>query len=152
MSRFVLPESDRLPLSNGDWILVRRRLNTGQQRAHLHRCTAVDDDDGVRRIDSLDHGLSTVVAYLLDWSLTDAAGPIPLRDETGRPFDPTALAALVDNLDPDDFTEIKAAIEAHRDKQTADRADAKKKAGRPTSSPTASSPDTSTGASTSSPG
>src|SRR6185436_17397280 len=98
MSRFSRPESDRLPLSNGDWIIVKRRLNTGEQRAYLKRCSTLNDE-GVRRIDPIDHGMSRVVAYLIEWSLVDSSQqPVSLQG-----LDPDGLMAILDNLDPDAF-------------------------------------------------
>lgn len=133
-SWFVLPESDRLPLSSDHWVLVRRRLNTGEHRAHLRRSSR-EHADGTRRLDALEHGLSLVVAYLLDWSLKD----IPIQ-EMGRPLEPDALVSVIDNLDFDRFVEIRKAIEAHVEKQDAAREVEKKTAGRKTSDPISALP------------
>ena len=102
-SWFVRPETVRLPLSDGQWILVKQRLNTGEHRAHLARCSVVGSD-GRRRVESLTHGLSLVVAYLLDWSLSD----VGIRDASEA-----ALTAALDNLEPDRFVEIREAVAAH---------------------------------------
>jgi hypothetical protein len=134
-SWFLQPVSDQLSLSDNHWVLVRRRLNAGEHRAHLKR-SSHENGDGTRHIDVLDHGLSIVVSYLLDWSLVDTSGhPIALRDSSGRPLDPDALVAIVDNLDPDRFIEIKTAIQAHIDAQEAARAAEKKTGGTLTPAP-----------------
>lgn len=109
-SWFVRPETCRLPLSDGQWLLVKRRLTAGEFRAHLKRCSTVEAD-GVRRINTIDHGLSLIVTYLLDWSL-DAA----IRGESDQ-----VLAAALDTLAPHRFMEISAAIETHDTAMTAER-------------------------------
>jgi len=141
----VRPEQDRLPLADDQWVLVRRRLNAGEYRAHLKRSSTLDDA-GDRRIDALEHGLSTVVSYLIGWS-----NPIALQDENGAPLDPETLVPIVNSLSPERFNDIKQAIEAHVAKQEAARAAEKKTDGTTTSAPTSSSPDTSAGRSTGSP-
>lgn len=110
-SWFVRPETIRLPLSDEHWIVVKKRLSTGEYRAHLRRSARIGDD-GVRQVDLLEHGLSLVVAYLLDWSL----------DAVIRGASQHDLTATLDMLDPDRFVEIKQAIDAHETAMTADRA------------------------------
>jgi hypothetical protein len=99
---FVRPKTERLSLSEGQWLLVKQRLTTGEYRAHLKRSSRVDDH-GVRHVDLLEHSLSLVIAYLVDWSLE-----APIRGES----EADVIAAL-DTLVPERFAEIKAAIEAH---------------------------------------
>ena len=130
-SRFVQPDSDRLELSGGDWILVKRRLNTGEYRTHMRR-SARELPSGVRQLDAFLEGRSLPLAYLLDWSLVDPAGkPVVIRDQSEA-----AVSEILDGLDPDDFTELLRAIEAHVARQDAVRAEEKKTAGTPTSSET----------------
>lgn len=102
-SWFIRPDTRRLALSDEQWIIVKARLNTGEYRAHMRRASVVGAD-GLRRIDSLAHGMSLVVAYLLDWSLPDT---------TIRDIGDVALTAALDNLAPHRFGEIKQAIEDH---------------------------------------
>jgi hypothetical protein len=102
---FVRPETRRLALSDDHWILVKRRLNAGEYRAHLQRSSSVGDDDR-RHLNSLDHGLSLVVAYVLDWSLTSG-------EQTIRGMADADRSAVYDSLDQDRFTEIFQAVEAH---------------------------------------
>ena len=45
MSRFVRPETERLELTDGDWMLVKRRLTAGEQR----RAFEPDREDHARR-------------------------------------------------------------------------------------------------------
>lgn len=102
-SWFIRPDTRRLPLSEGQWILVKQRLSTGEFRAHLKRSSYLDEA-GRRHLDLLTHGLSLVVAYLIDWSLDDVVI---------RGVSESDLIAVLDNLDPARFTELKTAIEAH---------------------------------------
>lgn len=116
MSRFVRPEAVRVPLkSNGDWIEIKRRLNTGEYRARLARMSLAVD--GELQVNRLQLGMATVTAYLLDWSLTDDAGkPVGIRG-----LDADALASVLDSLNPEDFGEILEAIEQHESKMDAER-------------------------------
>jgi hypothetical protein len=108
-SRFVAPQTVILTLGNGDTLVVRRRLNIGEQRDSYRACSAlVEQDDGtVKRIpDPHLIGIAKVAAYLVDWNLAGDDAPI-------RGLDLAQRIALLDNLDPDDFYEIKDAIDAH---------------------------------------
>lgn len=144
-SRFVRPETRRLPLTDDDWILVRKRLTAGEERAMYGRMyrTGVTPGSG-RQVDVLQTGLAMVVAYLLDWSLTDDAGePVGIA---GVPAED--LVAVLDNLDTETFREIKQAIEAHEAAMTAERAEEKKsRSGAPLDGATSSWPSAAAGGS-----
>lgn len=108
MSRFVRPETKVLKISQGDTLTVKRRLNSGEQREAFARMY-VAGVDGAMRVNSLAVGLSLVLAYLVDWSLTDDNGKIvAIRDQ---PVD--VVVAALDALEADSYTEIKDAIQAH---------------------------------------
>lgn len=108
MSRFVAPETHVLPISQGDTLIVKRRLNAGEQRAAFARM-AMFTPEGERRVDRLQVGLSMMVAYLLDWSLKDTQGQIvPIRGQS-----PETVAAALEALDPESFEEIKDVIELY---------------------------------------
>lgn len=113
--RIVRPDVAILPLSNGKTITVRRRLTTGEERAHLKRGRAADGS-----FDSYEYGFGTVVAYLLDWAAPDDPPPVI------RGVDEGTLIATLNALDPDDFIEIKDAIDAHRKAMIAERTNEKK--------------------------
>jgi hypothetical protein len=116
-SRFVAPQTVILTLANGDTLVVRRRLNIGEQRESYRVCSElVEQDDGtVKRIpDPHRIGLAKVAAFLVDWNLAVDDAPI-------RGLDLAQRVALVDNLDPDDFYEIKEAIDAHEAAIVAER-------------------------------
>lgn len=105
----------------GDTITVKKRLNAGEQRARFAREYALGAD-GVRRVDPLMTALAKITAYLLDWTLTDDGQKVPIA---GLPVD--ELTAVLDNLDPDSFGDIRKAIDAHERAQVAESEDAKKK-------------------------
>lgn len=133
-SRFVRPDTVTLKISDGDTLIVKRRLNTGEQREVFGKM-ARERDDGSLRANPLEVGISIVLAYLIDWSLTDADGvTVPIR---GLPTD--QLRAVLDELEPDVFEEIRAAINAHADQQAEMRAAEKNgtggEAGTPVTSP-----------------
>jgi hypothetical protein len=123
MSRFVRPETDKLDLSGNDWLLVKRRLTAGEQRAafarQIKRMTLGEptllDPEGV--------GLSKIVSYLLDWSFVDDDGrSVVIRDQP-TPVVESALLAL----DTASFREVYEAITAHEDRQVAALAEEKKR-------------------------
>lgn len=107
----VPPATRRLILADGDWILVKDRLNAGEYRAHLRRSSTIGDD-GARRIDLMDLAVSRLVAYLVDWS-----GDPPIRGASE-----TDLRAALDAIDPEQFSAISAAVVAHEAAMDADRA------------------------------
>jgi hypothetical protein len=121
MARFVTPETVTLHLSDGDTITIRRRLNTGEQRA-MFAHWSVPGADGKPTVNWLAVGPATVGAYLLDWSVTDPSGaPVVIK---GQPYD--VIVAAFDHLEPEDSTEIRAAIDAHIEAEAAARAEEKK--------------------------
>jgi hypothetical protein len=136
MSRFVRPETRTLTLANGDHLIVRARLTAGEQRAHFARIYA-QATNGRYVVNPLMSGVGLVVAYLLDWDLRDDAGNLVVI----RELSPDDLQNVIDALDTESFTEIRAAVEAHETAMIAER-DAQKKIlnGERVSSPTSSSP------------
>lgn len=118
--RVVTPDFVRLPLSDGDWIEVKRRLNAGEQRAMFARMYEAGVD-GNLRLNTLQQGIAKVTAYLLDWSLVGLDGKvIPVADASIE-----TITAALDSIDIDSFREIRKAIEAHEEAQAAVRAQEK---------------------------
>lgn len=145
-SRVVRPETKKLNLSDGDWLLVKKRLNHGEQQAAFAR-RYVSDVLG-NRVNLKLVGMETVTAYLLDWSLTDLDDQvIPIR---GRPLED--VEAALNSFDPTTFAEIRDAIEAHEKAVALALAEQKKTipAGESESSPTSLLPAPVAGPSTSS--
>jgi hypothetical protein len=121
-SRFVRPETEKLDLTGGDWLLVKRRLTAGEQRHAFARIVKRMSVGERTELDPEAMGLNKITAYLLDWSLLDAAGErVVIRDQSASVVETMLLA-----LDPDSFREIYEAIAAHEDRQTAILEDEKK--------------------------
>jgi hypothetical protein len=132
-SRMRRPETVTLHITRGDWLLVKKHLTAGEQRQMFKRMLTAKDGTAVEPISV---GLSKMVAYLLDWSITDADDkPVVIRDQPDE-----VIASALDNLDVDSFREIRQAIEAHDEAMDAAReAEKNDQAGESTSSPISSS-------------
>jgi hypothetical protein len=142
-SRFVSNATRTLPLSDGDWIVVKDRLNVGEVRAEFARRYEYPEGGGPPRLNLQQLGFSQVVAYLLDWSLPE----MPIRG-----LAPADLDRVLRNLDADDFAEIQTAIDDHVLAMDEARAAQKKTAtGAPPSPPTSRSPDAAAGGTSGSP-
>jgi hypothetical protein len=109
MSRFVKGGTAVLTLTNGDTLIVKQRLNQGEETESFARM----------RGERPRTRMCTVVAYLLDWQLKEEQTPI-----LGLSADDKEK--VLNNLDPDDFDEIQVAIYEHVGKQQKARDDAKK--------------------------
>lgn len=103
-NRFVMPDVVRLPLSEGDWIEVKRRLNVAERRSITSRAAkgGVSTDSTRVFVDANEMEFAKVDAWVLDWSFIGA-------DEKPVKFSPEAVRAL----DPASFAEIIDAIDAH---------------------------------------
>jgi hypothetical protein len=134
-NRFVSPELCVLHLGEGDTLTVKRRLTAGEERAAHARMYVLHH--GKRELDPFETGIALICAYLVDWSLTDASGSVAtIRDQ---PYD--VVRAAVDLLDPEDFREVRAAIETHDRDMAIERAEKKRiRSGAPTSPATSPSP------------
>jgi len=120
MYRFVRPDTTVLALSDGDTVTIRTRLNAGERRALLAR-TMEAGPDGRWRLNMVQTGLALVTAYLVDWSLRDDTGVVPIRGVAiGE------LETVLNNLDSESFTEILHAIERHEKAMDDARAEEKK--------------------------
>jgi hypothetical protein len=130
--RFGRPDVQVLTLETGDTLTVRRRLNAGEARGRVTRMS--ERTDAGLQYNQLLRARATITAYLLDWTVTDAA--------TGTRVDIGGLAlaeleTILDNLDPDDFRAVYDAIDAHERAMAAERDAEKKTQGiGPGSSPT----------------
>jgi hypothetical protein len=128
-SRFVRPQTAVLKISGGDTLTVKRRLTSGELRDQLDHAYAWRDGQHV--FDPIRSGLALCVAYLVDWSLTDAEGVVVEIRGQGR----DVVEAALNGLDTDDFKEIKQAIELHEKTMDAERAAAKNGRGGVSNSP-----------------
>jgi hypothetical protein len=108
MSRFVAPGTRVLTLANGDQLIVKTQLSYGEQQAAFARMY-LPSSNGSMRVNPLLTGMGTVVAYLVDWTVTDDSGEVvPIRG-----LDAEAVTDVLNLLDPESFAEIRAAIQAH---------------------------------------
>ena len=106
-NRFVVPNTVRVELSEGDWIELKDRLTYGEQQrlasAALTRMSnaGAGEDAGID-LDFEKHSLMRMQTWLVDWSFLGA---------NGKPVSVTRAAIAA--LDPDTAAEIDAAITAH---------------------------------------
>jgi hypothetical protein len=108
--RFVQPETERLSLSDGEWIEVKRELNAGEQR-HVQAGYYKDVRLGERPIvDFEQYGKTRMVGYLTAWSFVGFDGQPEPIDESG-----------LDHLDMDTWLEIDRALDAHEARISARR-------------------------------
>jgi len=121
-SRMRRPEDVRITLLDDDWITIKKHLTIGEQRLAFARMIKRQVSGERPEMDPLMSGISVVAEYLLDWSILDADGaPVVIRNCSVD----VKLAALND-LAPEKYNEIDAAIDAHIDAMKA-QADAEKK-------------------------
>jgi hypothetical protein len=121
----------KIELSDGDWIEVRVRLTSGEERM-IQRMTAkgyqrADGDGGDAQIrvdlDVTKFASVRAAQYLTNWSLRNFRGePIPLPAN----FSLERRAAIIESLDEDTVREIDEAITAHVSAQQEAREDEKK--------------------------
>jgi len=112
---FVTPVVIRLPLSDGQWIDVKRDLSIGEQEemfAGLYRAT----ERGRLRAEPVLVQRAKVLAYVVAWSLTDQQGaPVPVSVDAYK------------NLYSAEAREIIEAIETHEDQRDRERTEEKKR-------------------------
>lgn len=112
-TRMRRPETVRLEISNGDWLLVKKHLTAGEHRKMLDGMLRED----TQKVAAMKIGTSQVCAYLLDWSLIDLNDKkIAIMD------DEKALLSALDAIDVESFEEIFKAIDAHAAAMKAERA------------------------------
>jgi hypothetical protein len=113
MIRMHRPETTKLSIADGDWLLVKTRLTAGEDRQIFGRMVKKMVAGEKPEIDAMQAGISTVVEYLLDWSIVDPDGkPVVIRDQP-----PQVIAAACDALDSESFREIQDAINQHVETQ-----------------------------------
>jgi hypothetical protein len=102
------PETTRLENSTGDWIVVKRRLNAGERQDQFAMLTADSRIDDLR-VNRRKVGLSKMVAYLVDWSVTDPDGKkIKILYQSQD-----AIEQALRGLPTEVFTEILEMVEKH---------------------------------------
>jgi hypothetical protein len=112
--RFITPGVVKVNLSDGDWIDVKKELNAGEQRA-IFTDLVVNMTAGEKpKLDPKQVGKTKLLQYIVGWSFTDAKGD-------AVPFSEGAL----ENLDPDTYTELVEAVDAHEEAAEKVRAERK---------------------------
>lgn len=149
-SRVVAPESKKIDISDGDWILVKQRLSAGDRDDSFERMYLKQPDgsfalqpDGRLIVAPAQMRRALVTAYLLDWSLVGLRGePLVIR---GQPI--ADVEATLRSIDTASFQEIHAAIEQYDVTMALERMAQKKMAGTgPASNSTSDSPSAAAGA------
>jgi hypothetical protein len=111
-NRFPAPIVERLPLSEGDWIEVKRDLTVGEEKdISLLAMRELSQTDGTVKF-SLDYQLmpfAKAVIYLVSWSFHNAKGPVKLDEDLRKRL------AQLRALDRDTWEEIEAAVLRHEE-------------------------------------
>lgn len=108
-SAIVVPRTVTLPLTINGWtITVREELSHGEHVAMLARMYK-ESAAGKMQVDTLKTGDALMIAYLVDWTLTDQRGE---RLEIYG-LKPDELQDVLNNLRVPVCAAVKAAIEVH---------------------------------------
>ena len=108
--RTVEPEIERLALSDGDFIDIKKRLNHGEQEDLFARMSPLQTPGEKIRLDSREVRTAKVLVYLVGWSLIDKAlKPIPMSPDLPE----SVRLSAIRSVDPESFTEMHDAIRAH---------------------------------------
>jgi len=146
--QIVRPEEVQLTLTNGARVTVRRRLNVREQREMYADVITFNRETGEVVRNPLELPRATIRAYLLDWTVTDDRGElVRIRDHPRAVPDRARLDAALDELDPDDYVDLLATIDAHLAREQARReAEKKTRTSPPNADPTLNSPSEPVGA------
>jgi hypothetical protein len=118
MATVVRPEIHTITLASGETLVVKKRLNAGERREMLKTMRLPDG-----RGDGLMTGPACVLAYLVDWTVTDQEGkPLIIREQPRE-----MVAKTLDALDVEDYKEIELLIELHDENMSAERRAEKKR-------------------------
>jgi hypothetical protein len=133
-NRFPAPQVERLPLSDADWIELKRDLTVGEEKdISLLAMRELSQGDGAVKF-TMDYQLvpfAKAVIYLVGWSFHNAKGPVKLEDDQRKRL--SQLRAL----DRDTWDEIDAAIQRHEENVAAQKKSSTGTSGIETSSPSA---------------
>jgi len=116
------PATDRLELSEDDYLIVKRDLTAGEFRELMRAAGRTVPGTATVEIDPVAAQVALVLAYLLDWSFADADGrKIPIADQPAA-----VVKAALDHIDSDAYLEVLVAINAHQAARAAALAEEKK--------------------------
>ena len=124
--RMRRPATERLPLTDGDFLIVKQDLTAGEyrelMRASAKPVTITGTGATSFELDPVAAGVAMVMAYLLDWSFTDPDGrTIAIANQP-----PAVVKAALDAIDSDAYLEVQTAIQAHQGARAAAIAEEKK--------------------------
>lgn len=115
--RMVRPETVKLEISEGDWLLVKKKLTAGEQRRMFMRQMKTMVAGEKVELNPRQVGLSQMVEYLVDWSITDSDDkPVVIRDQSSE-----FVESAIEMLDMESFNEILKAIQDHEAAMTVER-------------------------------
>jgi len=134
-SRFVKGEQVRLPLSDGDFIDIKKSLTHGEREDMLAAIAPTIIIGERRRLDARNVRTAKVLTYLVGWSLLDDGQPVPYSLDLPEDFRRDTLR----QLDPSTFDEIHRAIEQHEAADDAERTGKKTVTASPVSKATSDS-------------
>jgi hypothetical protein len=110
MGRLVKPETVRVPISEGDFIELKKRLTHGEREDMSARLMPTLTPGERPQVLTKDVRTVQVLTYLVRWSLRDDDNvPLPMGPELPE----SDRYAMIRDLDPDTFDEIYDAIQAH---------------------------------------
>lgn len=99
-NRFVKPGVVRVPLSDDDWIDLKRELTVGEARQILFSTLEEQGDGTFKR--NLDAAIMLrLLSYIVAWSFVDDGRPVPVS------------ADAINALDVPTLTELISAVNAH---------------------------------------
>lgn len=126
------PEQERLLLTDGKYVDIKKRLNHGETEDLFARISPYGVGVNRREVRT-----AKIDAYLLAWNLTKKGKPVPMSPEMPENVRLDTIRAL----NPDRAVEIHKAIEAHEERDAKVRADLKKTTGgKPPGDPISPSP------------
>lgn len=109
-NRFVNPDVVRIPLSDDDWIEIKKELSVGDakriQNAALTFVAGERDEDRKIGIDMHRATIEQVFTWLVDWSF---------RDSKDKPVRVSRQA--IEALDQETFEEVESAITAYAEER-----------------------------------
>lgn len=108
-SRFASGAAVKLPLSDGDWVLVHAELTYGQQRRlatagidGVPKALAADGEGPPLKVDWAEYDLERLAVWVMDWSFRDGDGDrVPVSRQS------------IEALHPDTADEIQQALTRH---------------------------------------
>lgn len=118
-SWFVQPETVRVSLPDGEWLLLKKRLTEGERRRAVAMTVSEVRADGRITPNFEMVGKADVLSYLVDWSLCDEKGRVDIETDSSK-------LAAIDSLSPDAFAVIEKAVTDHIAAMDAERVAEKK--------------------------